>query len=144
MITFWVIVGVLAILTIFCLIIFIAFLFDDAEEAIGPGFFFLVFGSILSAVLINTDYSSKEIKEIYPSQITLMHDDEEVILKYKDHRWSYNEHKKYVQVMDSNFHIVVYENRNIFGYLEPRSYELKTYEEGKHKKEKDTSIPIKL
>jgi hypothetical protein len=146
MVAYWIFTILFGLVSLLCLIWFVGQWATDGfdEDVALPGFLFLLFGSIELAILFNVDYTVTKSHKVYPSEIKMMHDDEEVIVKHEGHRWEIKEHKQYVQLLDSNFYIQVYDCYNIFGHKEPIYYTLESFDEEDHDQENEDAISIEL
>jgi len=144
---FWIIIVLLSICSLGVLILFIRSSIDDG--ILDEGSLLLLFATsffilILYLVAFNTDYTEKDGGFIYPQETKMLNDDEEVIIKYKGYRWEIEDHKDYVRIIDSNFHLVKTDWYNVFGSFEGSTYELVTFKEEEMIEKEETSIPIKL
>ena len=96
----------------------------DLDDFGAPLLIGIIAGVILLAIIFNADYTKKVNCKISPKEVTLLYDEEEVIIKYKDNKWERSEHKNYTDLIDSNFHIVKYDYYNILGQYEESTYDL--------------------
>ena len=97
MVLFWSCAILFGLAAIIFLVVSIIFIIDDGfdEDLIGPVFLFVVCALIDLCILFNVDYTTIEIKKVYPSDVTIMYDDEEVIVKYDETKWVNDTHKEY-------------------------------------------------
>jgi len=140
---YWFFVILFGVLTIACFIWILTESGFGDEDMFIPIILFIICGTITACILFNVDYTITEDSRIYPSQTSIMSDEEEAIIKYDNHRWEYDEHLEYSRIVDSSFYIQKYKCYNVFGSEEPVYYKLKTFD-SEEEASTENGIPIEL
>lgn len=123
---YWFFVSLFNILTLIFFYLTLRRYIDGAESFIVVGnlIAFIAFILILFSLLINVDYSYTKIEKICPNNVSVMHNDEERIVKYDWKRWETSEHSEYVKIVNNRFFIQKYKTFNVFGQDNGYTYEI--------------------
>lgn len=109
---FYITITISIILIIAC----IAHLFSkdrNSDSTIGAIVIIIIFTIIGTCTFFTTNFYEDEPIIIYPKDVKILSDDEEVIIKYKYFRYTTKDHLKYTKLIDSNFHITKTKYYNI-------------------------------
>ena len=115
--------------------------YSDFVDYLGPVVLLILCGAIQYASLTYIPYTEKEIDIIEASAASIMHDDEEAIVKYVGRRWEIKKIKIYNKIINGDFYFRKVEDFNVFGKSIGYTHSLELYE---HEKPSDKSIPIEL
>jgi len=125
MVLYWIGISVLGLIAVFALIMFIGMVNDGDEDAINAFPFIIVPALIIWGVVEWADYSEGKPIEHVPATVSIMHDDEVCIVRYKDFQETYSDKKEYDAILDSNFVLLETPTYDVLGEPNGEIYELK-------------------